>query len=57
MYFWTLISKMMDYSKLSYKDFESIPDQNIMERAGSLNTYLNYLDDRGYLSYHHSNYL
>ncbi|WGQ09711.1 aminotransferase class I/II-fold pyridoxal phosphate-dependent enzyme [Pedobacter gandavensis] len=41
----------MDYSKLSFKDFENIPDQNMMERATSFNTYLNYLDDKGHLNY------
>lgn len=41
----------MDYSKLSFKDFENIPGLNMMERAGSFNSYLNYLDDKGHLNY------
>jgi len=41
----------MDYSKLSFKDFENIPDQNMMERATSFNAYLNYLEDKGHLNY------
>ena len=41
----------MDYSKLSFKDFENIPGQNMMERASSFNNYLNYLDDKGHLNY------
>lgn len=41
----------MDYSKASFKDFENIPDQNMVERAMSFNDYLNYLDDKGHLNY------
>lgn len=41
----------MDYSKLSFKDFENIPGQNMMERALSFNSYLNYLDHKGHLNY------
>ncbi len=41
----------IDYANASFKDFESIPTLDIMQRASAFNDYLNYLDDRGHLNY------
>ncbi|WDF67342.1 aminotransferase class I/II-fold pyridoxal phosphate-dependent enzyme [Sphingobacterium oryzagri] len=39
------------YPKLTFKDFENIPDINIMQRAAEFDEFLDYLADNGRLNY------
>ncbi len=41
----------IDYAKASFKEFENIPEMDIMQRFSEFNAYLNYLDDKGHLNY------
>lgn len=40
-----------DYPQLTFKDFENIPDLDILDRASAFNDFLDYLDDNGRLNY------
>lgn len=41
----------IDYTKASFKEFENIPQLDMMQRSSEFNKYLNYLSDKGHLNY------
>ena len=41
----------IDFSKASFRDFENIPEIDVMERAGEFQLFLDYLSANGHLNY------
>jgi len=43
--------KNIDFAKASFRDFENIPELDVMERAGEFQLFLDYLSTNGHLNY------